>query len=105
MHEGVGELLSEIMRIKAEGDYNAIKALVDKYGVHFDPKLRDQVVARYKALDLPTYWAGVNPLLTAKVGSDGKVEAVSISYPHSPTRQYLIYGQMYDKGLKVTAQK
>ena len=105
MHEGVGELLSEIMRIKAEGDYNAIKALVDKYGVHFDPKLRDQVVARYKALDLPTYWAGVNPLLTAKVGSDGKVEAVSISYPHSPTRQYLIYGQMYDKGLKVPAQK
>jgi len=105
MHEGVGELLAEIMRIKAEGDYNAIKALVDKYGVHFDPKLRDQVVARYKALDLPTYWAGVNPLLTAKVGSDGKVEAVSISYPHSPTRQYLIYGQMYDKGLKVPAQK
>ena len=38
MHEGVGELLAEIMRIKAEGDYNAIKALVDKYGVHFDPK-------------------------------------------------------------------
>jgi len=105
MHEGVGELLSEIMRIKAEGDYNAIKALVDKYGVHFDPKLRDQIVARYKALDLPTYWAGVNPLLTAKVGSDGKVEAVSIGYPHSPTRQYLIYGQMYDKGLKVPAQK
>jgi dipeptidyl-peptidase-3 len=105
MHEGVGELLAEIMRIKAEGDYNAIKALVDKYGVHFDPKLRDQIVARYKALDLPTYWAGVNPLLTAKVGSDGKVEAVSIGYPHSPTRQYLIYGQMYDKGLKVPAQK
>ena len=69
MHEGVGELLAEIMRIKAEGDYNAIKALVDKYGVHFDPKVRDQVVARYKALDLPTDWAGINPLLTAKVGS------------------------------------
>ena len=68
MHEGVGELLAEIMRIKAEGDYNAIKALVDKYGVHFDPKVRDQVVARYKTLDLPTDWAGINPLLTAKVG-------------------------------------
>ena len=65
-------LLAEMMRIKAEGDYDAIKALVDKYGVHFDPKLRDQVVARYKKLNLPTYWAGINPLLTAKVGSDGK---------------------------------
>src|SRR5436190_5858502 len=36
MKEGVGMLLSELMRIKAEGDYAAIKALVDKYGVHFD---------------------------------------------------------------------
>jgi dipeptidyl-peptidase III len=101
MHEGVGELLAEIMRIKAEGDYNAIKALVDKYGVHFDPKLRDQVVARYKTLDLPTDWAGINPLLTAKTGKHGKVEGVTISYPLDPTRQYLIYGEMYDKGLKV----
>ncbi len=31
MHEGVGQLLAELMRIKAEGDYDAIKALVDKY--------------------------------------------------------------------------
>ena len=37
MREGVGMLLSELMRIKAEGDYAAIKALVDKYGVRFDP--------------------------------------------------------------------
>ena len=37
MKEGVGMLLAELMRIKAEGDYDAIKALVDKYGVHFDP--------------------------------------------------------------------
>ena len=51
MREGVGLLLAELMRIKAEGDYAAIKTLVDKYGVHFDPKLRDQVVARYKKLE------------------------------------------------------
>ena len=55
MRKGVGMLLAELMRIKAEGDYDAIKALVDKYGVHFDPALRDQVVARYKKLNLPTY--------------------------------------------------
>ena len=62
---GRRQLLAELMRIKGEGDYAAIKALVDKYGVHFDPKLRDQVVARYKKLNLPTYWAGVNAELTA----------------------------------------
>ncbi len=60
MHQGVGMLLAELMRIKAEGDYDAIKALVDKYGVHFDPALRDQVLARYKKLNLPTYFAGMN---------------------------------------------
>lgn len=104
MHAGVGELLAELMRIKAEGDYNAIKALVDKYGVHFDPKLRDQIMTRYKALNVPTYYAGINPLLTAKSGK-GKVEGVSVSYPENAVRQYLIYGSMYDKGLKVPAAK
>jgi dipeptidyl-peptidase III len=99
MHQGVGQLLAEIMRVKAEGDYDAIKALVDKYGVHFDPKLRDQVVSRYKALDIPSYWAGVNPLLTASTGKNGGVEAVTMSYPRDAVRQYLTYGAMYDKGL------
>jgi Phytochrome region/Peptidase family M49 len=60
MREGMGMLLAELMRIKAEGDYDAIKKLIDRYGVHFDPKLRDQVAKRYTALDLPVYWAGVN---------------------------------------------
>src|SRR6185369_14615529 len=33
MRQGVGQLLAELMRIKAEGDYDAIKSLVDTYGV------------------------------------------------------------------------
>ena len=71
MRQGVGMLLAELMRIKAEGDYAAIKALVDTYGVHFDPALRDQVVARFKTLNLPAYWAGVNPELTASRSAQG----------------------------------
>src|SRR5438552_15993096 len=63
MRKGVGMLLAEIMRIKGEGDYDAIKALVDQYG-KFDPSLRDQVVTRFKKLNLPTYFAGVNAMLT-----------------------------------------
>ncbi|HEV2960436.1 MAG TPA: peptidase M49 [Candidatus Angelobacter sp.] len=101
MREGVGMLLKEIMRIKAEGDYEAIKALVDKYGTHFDPQVRDQIVARYKALKLPTYSAGVNPELTATIGRDGQIGAVEISYPRDTVRQYLGYGAMYDAGLAV----
>jgi len=97
MRDGVGMLLKELMRIKAEGDYNAIKALVDQYGVHFDPKLRDQVVARYKALNQPTYWAGINPKLTAQLDTEGKVKSVAISYPRDAVAQYLDYGRIYSR--------
>ena len=100
MRQGVGMLLKELMRIKGEGDYNAIKELVDKYGTHFDPAVRDQVVARYKALHLPVYWGGINSELILKMRKDGEITAVEISYPRDEVRQYLRYGAMYDAGLR-----
>jgi dipeptidyl-peptidase-3 len=90
MRKGVGMLLAELMRIKAKGDYDAIKALVDRYAVHFDPALRDQVVERYKRLGLPSYWAGINP----EVDADGHV-----TYPRNVVHQYLRYSSMYDSRL------
>ncbi len=100
MRKGVGMLLAELMRIKAEGDYEAIKALVEKYGVHFDPAVRDEVLARYQKLNLPTYFAGVNARLTARFDKNGEVEKVEISDPDDPVQQYLEYGAMYDAGLR-----
>jgi dipeptidyl-peptidase III len=100
MRQGVGVLLAELMRIKAEGDYARIKALVDQYAVHFDPALRDQVVARYLKLGLPTYWAGINSRLSAQFGPDGRIQAVDLSYPHSVEQQYLDYASMYDHSLE-----
>jgi len=97
MRQGVGMLLAELMRIKAEGDYNAIKALVDKYGVHFDPKVRDQIVTRYAALQLPTYWAGINPQLTVRFDAKGNLMKVDISYPRDFVKQQLDYRAMYAK--------
>ena len=94
-------LLAELMRIKAEGDYAAIKALVDRYGVHFDPAVRDQVVARYKQLDLPTYRAGINAEITATLDARGAATNLKIAYPRDAVRQYLQYGRMYDAGLPV----
>jgi dipeptidyl-peptidase-3 len=85
MREGVGMLLAELMRIKAEGDYDAIKALVDLYGVHFDPKLRDQIVSRYAKLNIPAYWTGINPQLTLQAGK------VTMTYPRDYARQQLEY--------------
>ncbi len=102
MKQGVGMLLTELMRIKAEGDYDAIKALVDKYGVHFDPKLRDQVVQRYKTLNIPTYWVGINAQLNAEPAK-GKAMSVEMIYPRSAVHQFLNYGSMYSQDLKVPA--
>jgi dipeptidyl-peptidase-3 len=101
MKQGVGMLLTELMRIKAEGDYAAIKALVDKYGVHFDPKLRDQVVERYKVLDIPVYWVGVNARLNAKPAGGGM--NVDMIYPRNAVHQFLYYGSMYCDDVKIPA--
>src|SRR5450432_542177 len=95
MREGVGLLLAELMRIKGEGDYAAIKKLIDQYGVHFDPRLRDEVVARYQKLNLPTYWAGVNSDLAPQLDAQGNVTKVNISYPRDVVKQQLGYSAMY----------
>ena len=95
MRQGVGQLLAELMRIKAEGDFDAAQALIEKYGVHFDPALRDQVVARYAKLDLPAYWAGINPELSASFDGQGNVTKVQISYLRDFVKQQLGYSAMY----------
>jgi dipeptidyl-peptidase-3 len=88
-------LLAELMRIKAEGDYEAIKKLIDEYGTHFDPALRDEIVARYKKLNLPTYFAGINADLTAQFDAKGNVVAVKITYPRDFVKQQLGYSAMW----------
>jgi len=95
MRDGVGMLLAELMRIKAEGDYAAIKSLIDRYGVHIDTKLRDEVVARFRKLNIPTYWAGINVELTADLDAKGNATKVRAGYPRDALKQYLSYGRMY----------
>jgi dipeptidyl-peptidase III len=95
--EGVGMLEAELMRIKAEGDYNAARDLITKYGIHFNLAWRDQVVARYKTLDLPTYYAGIDPELTLHKGADGKADGVDISYPRDFMKQQLEWTKIAGK--------
>ncbi|MBI2833875.1 MAG: peptidase M49 [Acidobacteria bacterium] len=87
--EGIGRLLAEVQRIKSEGDYPAAKALFETYGIHFDPKLRDEVVARVDKLNLASYTGFVQPRLEPVTGADGKITDVMISYPLDLTRQML----------------
>src|SRR6185503_18061111 len=88
--EGIGRLLAEVQRIKSEGDYQAARAMFDTYGIHFDPALRDEVVARVDALHLPSYSAIVMPRLTPKY-RDGEIVDVEVTYPCDLEAQMLEY--------------
>jgi dipeptidyl-peptidase-3 len=87
--DGAGRLLAEVQRIKSEGDYAAAKKLFDDHGIHFDAALRDQVVKRVDALNLPSYQGFVMPKLTAVTGTNGAITDVTISYPMDLTAQML----------------
>jgi dipeptidyl-peptidase-3 len=89
--DGVGKLLAEVQRIKSEGDYAAAKKLFATYGVHFDPKLRDEVVARVDKLNLASYIGFVMPKLTPVRDGNGNITDVTISYPMDLTTQMLEY--------------
>jgi dipeptidyl-peptidase-3 len=87
--EGVGRLLAEVQRIKAEGDYEAAVNLFETYGVHFDSRLRDEVVARVDRLKMPSYTGFVQPRLEAVTSADGTITDVKVSYPLDLTTQML----------------
>jgi dipeptidyl-peptidase III len=88
---GAGRLLAEVQRIKAQGDYASARDLFDAYGVHFDPALRDEVVARVDELNLPSYTGFVMPRLEPVLGPAGEITDVSIAYPMDFMAQMLEY--------------
>ena len=89
--QGVGVLLGEVQRIKSTGDYEGAREIFESYGIHFDPALRDQVVARVDALNLPSYSGFVQPHLEAIRDADGNITDVEISYPLDLAAQMLGY--------------
>ena len=89
--EGVGRLLAEVQRIKGEGDATAARDLFETYGVHFDPSLRDEIVARVDRLQLPSYTGFVMPRLEARRDDRGAIVDVEISYPCDLETQMLEY--------------
>ena len=90
---GVARLLAEVQRIKSEGDYAAARALFETYGVHFDPDLRDEVVARVDHLKLPSYTGFVMPKLEPVMAASGTITDVKISYPCDLATQMLEYSR------------
>ena len=88
-HETVGKLLAEIMRIKAEGDLEAAKTLVNKYGLKLDPELRNEVQERVKKLDAAAYTGFVMPELEPILDAQRNVIDAKVSYPLDLEKQML----------------
>ena len=90
-----GVLLAEVQRIKSEGDYEAGKNLVEKYGVKVNADLHKEVLARYEALNIAPYKGFVNPVYKLVTDNKGKVTDVTVSYDENYVNQQLRYSRQY----------
>ena len=89
-----GELLAEIQRIKSEGDYEAGKALIERYAIHIDPALHKEVSERYASLGLKPYGGFVNPEIVPVI-ENGKTIDYRVEYTDDFLGQMLEYGKKY----------
>ena len=90
-----GELLAEIQRITSEGDYAAAKEMVEKYAVKVNPELHNEVLARYRKLNLAPYKGFVNPVYTAVRDAEGNITDVKIDFTEGYIDQHLRYSRDY----------
>ncbi len=91
MRRGVAELLAEVQRIKGEGDYTAARALLERFGIRIDPKLRDEIVGRAARAGIPSDVAFVMPNLVPVRDGDGNVVDARVAYTSDLTTQMLKY--------------
>lgn len=89
MRAAVGELLSKLMVIKATGDYEGIRKLVQDKGIRFDPKLRDEVVARIRAVEVPADLVLISPRLVPVVDAKGRLVDVQVRHDQGFIEQHL----------------
>ena len=89
------ELLAEVQRIKSEGDFLAARELVERYAVNVDAELHQEVLARYRQLNLAPYKGFLNPWLKPVVDADGNIIDVVPDYSESYEEQMLRYSREY----------
>ena len=89
-----GQLLTEVQRIKSEGDYAAGRDLVEKYAVKVDPELHREVLDRYAKLNIAPYKGFVNPVYTPVV-KDGEIVDIKVDYTEDYMPQMLRYSKDY----------
>ncbi len=91
LHGLFGQLLRETQRIKSEGDYAAVEALVEGYGVKVDQTLHAEILERNKQFTSAPYSGFVNPVIVPTVDDDGEITGFNIDQPESFESQMIDY--------------
>lgn len=95
LREAFAKLLAEIQRIKSEGDFEAAKQLVERYAIHVEPKLHEELLARYKSLGIAPYKGFLNPKMEIVTDSEGNATDVRLDYTEAYDEQMLRYSKEY----------
>ncbi len=95
LHQYFGELLRETQRIKSEGDYKAVEALVEGYGVKVDQAIHAEVLERNKQFTGAPYSGFVNPVLVAKKDDSGNIIGVTVEQNDTFEGQMMRYSKDY----------
>ena len=88
-------LLAEVQRIKSEGDFEAARQLVERYAVQVDAELHQEVLERYRRLDLAPYKGFINPMMLPVYDQNGQMVDVQLYYGESYAHQMLRYSTEY----------
>ncbi|SDH75728.1 dipeptidyl-peptidase 3 family protein [Winogradskyella thalassocola] len=96
LHDLFGQLLRETQRIKSEGDYAAVEALVEGYGVKVDQAIHAEVLERNKQFPSPPYSGFVNPVLVPEMNDAGEITAIKVTQPNAFAEQMLRYSKDYN---------
>jgi dipeptidyl-peptidase-3 len=95
LHALFGQLLRETQRIKSEGDFEAVEALVEGYGVKVNQDIHAEVLKRNEQFTAAPYSGFVNPVIVPTISDDGDIESFTIEQPESFESQMLYYTQNY----------
>lgn len=95
LREAFAKLLAEIQRIKSEGDFDAAKLLVERYAIHVEPKLHEELLARYKSLGIAPYKGFLNPKMEVVSDGEGNATDVRLDYTEAYDEQMLRYSSEY----------
>ena len=88
-----GQLLTEIQRIKSEGDFEGAKNLVETYGIKIDYDLHKEVLERYEKLNLAPYSGFVNPVYVVAKDENGNITKVTLDYTEGYAEQMIRYSR------------